>query len=194
VPRGFMVVVPLCLAAALSSCGHAATNSAKAARAPAGSTRPGVLPLPSGPVISIDDDHPYTAQAVAAASAQSWKGEAAPSGYHYVVVMVAVVPPPDGPPLAAGFTDYDLGVLYPGCGTYCFNSLERAVAYATRDNAQSVKGGADSGQLLEPGVSYYATLHQQVPAGIDLGATRLCRSGQPDGVCSPLGSLPRLTP
>lgn len=193
-----LVVILLTLAAGCSRAdGRTATHAAQAARAQVAPApaHPAQLPLPSGPLITVDGDHSYSAQGVAAATAQSWKGEAAPTGYSYVLLTVAVVPSADGPPLAAGYTDYDLGIRYPGCGSYCFSSLERAVPYGSRDELRTRApgtGDADSGQPLEPGTSYYATLHQQIPWNIDLNAVRLCRSGQPDGVCAPLGALPRL--
>lgn len=192
-----MALTALCACSRSRAAAHSAmTGGPAVARRPEAPPMPaGALPAPSGPVITVDDDHPYNAQGVAATTVLSWKGDAAPSGYHYLLVTLAVVPPVDGPPLEAGFTDYDLGILYPGCGSNCFNSLERAVPYATHEelrNRTLDEGRADSGQLLEPGTSYYATLHQQIPSTVELNAVRLCRSGMPDGVCVPLASLPKL--
>jgi hypothetical protein len=190
-----LAVAMVCSCSATAAKTAAARRPEQAARAAPGPLRIGLLPLPSGPVIRVDDDHPYDVQGVAATTVSMWKGETAPAGYHFVLVTIAVVSPTDGPPLAAGFTDYDLGVLYPGCGSSCFNSLERSVPYATRDQLRSRAidtGFADSGQLLEPGNSYYATLHQQIPWNVDLSALKLCRSGLPDGVCTMLGQLPTL--
>ena len=192
-----MTLTALCSCSRSRAAAHSAmTGGVAGARRPEAQQLPaGALPAPTGPVVSVDDDHPYNAQGVAATIVPSWKGEEAPSGYHYLLVTLAVVPPVDGPPLEAGFTDYDLGIVYPGCGSDCFNSLERAVPYATRDelhNRTLDQGRADSGQLLEPGTSYYATLHQQIPSAVDVNAVKLCRSGMPEGDCVPLGTLPKL--
>lgn len=89
----------------------------------------------------------------------------------------------------------ELNLYYPGCAGNCLGDLGRTTAFMTAGQAAdpNYRSSRDDDQRLQPGVAYYATLHQEIPQGVALNRIEMCY----DPVvsprrCIPLGPLPEL--